>query len=73
MGKRARPHLPHARPILPRLRLKQYAAGTTLCDAHDPAGVQDRIPRARPLFRAHDLSGTGDFAPRNPTYPTYPT
>ena len=35
------------------------------------SGVRDPIYRAHgPLFRARDLSGAGDFAPRNPTYPT---
>ena len=80
MGSRARPYMPRARPLLPRPRLRQYAARTTLCDArvtHDPAfatpGVRTPSTAARPFFRARDLSGAGDFAPRNPTYPTYPT
>ena len=35
------------------------------------SGVRDPIYRAHgPFFRTRDLSGAGDFAPRNPTYPT---
>ena len=66
MGRRARPYMPRARPILPRPRLRQYAAGTTLCDAR----VTPLAARKTPFFRARDLSSAGDLAPRNPTYPT---
>ena len=77
MGSRARPYMPRARPLLLHPRLRQYAARTTLCDARDPAArrppFRARDPSARTTlraYRARDLSGAGDFAPRNPTYPT---
>ena len=70
MGSRARPYMPRARPLLLHPRLRQYAARTTLCDAR----VTPFAARTAPFFRARDLrarlSGAGDFAPRNPTYPT---
>ena len=66
MGSRARPYMPRARAFLPSQRLRQYAAGTTLCDAR----VTPFAARTAPFFRARDLSGAGDFAPGNPTYPT---
>ena len=47
---------------------------TTLCDARSTLRACKTVFRAHgPFFRARDLSGAGDFAPRNPTYPTYPT
>ena len=43
--------------------------------ARDLSGAGDAVVRDPLIFRAHDPagvrdSGAGDFAPRNPTYPT---
>ena len=76
-----------ARPIPPRLRVRQYAARTTLCDA------RFTLRACKTVFRAHDPAGVrdsdaADSGVRDPIYrahdlsgvhdlaprnPTYPT
>ena len=70
MGSRARPYMPRARPLLLHPRLRQYAARTTLCDARVTPFAARTAPLLPRLPATFQDSSAGDFAPRNPTYPT---